>query len=49
MVVHAVIPALKRLKQEDCEFKASLDYIVRLCLKTIIVIKHKQTNKQKRD
>jgi hypothetical protein len=28
-----VIPALRRLKQEDCEFKASLSYIVRLCLK----------------
>jgi hypothetical protein len=23
-----VIPALRRLKQEDCEFKASLGYIV---------------------
>jgi hypothetical protein len=29
-----VIPAPGRLKQEDPHFKAILDYIVRLCLKT---------------
>jgi hypothetical protein len=28
-----VISALGRLRQEDCEFKASLSYIVRTCLK----------------
>jgi ubiquinone/menaquinone biosynthesis C-methylase UbiE len=38
MVVHvwwytSVIPVLGRLKQEDCKFKASLGYTVRVCLK----------------
>jgi hypothetical protein len=31
----AVIPAVKRLWQEDHEFKASLGYIARPCLKQI--------------
>jgi hypothetical protein len=28
-----VIPALKRLRQEDVEFKPSLGYIMKACLK----------------
>jgi hypothetical protein len=32
------IPALKRLRQEDCEFQTRLGYLARLCLK--------QTNKK---
>jgi hypothetical protein len=28
-----VIPALRRLRQKNCEFEASLDYTVRPCLK----------------
>jgi hypothetical protein len=34
-----VIPALRRLRQESREFKASLAYVVRLCL---IKIKRKR-------
>lgn len=37
-----VIPALKRLKQENQEFKDSLQYTVRPCLK---ISKDKKTNK----
>jgi hypothetical protein len=28
-----VIPVCKKLRQEDCEFEASLDYMVRPCFK----------------
>jgi hypothetical protein len=28
-----IIPALRKVKQEDCVFEANLDYIVTLCLK----------------
>jgi hypothetical protein len=31
------IPALRRLSQEDFKFKANLGYIVRWCLKIIII------------
>jgi hypothetical protein len=34
---HSLIPALESLRLEDCEFEASLGYIVKSCLK--------QTNK----
>jgi hypothetical protein len=34
VVVHTfVIPALRRLRQEDCELQARLSYIARPCLK----------------
>jgi hypothetical protein len=33
-----IIPVLWKLRQEDCEFTATLSYIARLCLK-------QQTNK----
>jgi hypothetical protein len=38
----AIIPALERLRQGVLEFKASLGYIARSCLKN----KHKQTTKR---
>jgi hypothetical protein len=37
-----VIPALERLRQEDCEFKANLDYIVRPYLNTSLHQKKKK-------
>jgi hypothetical protein len=37
-----VVPALRRLRQENCEFQASLDYIVKPCLKK------NKTNKTKK-
>jgi hypothetical protein len=38
-----VIPALGRLRQENCEFEASLDYAARLSQKT----KQNNNNKKK--
>jgi hypothetical protein len=35
MAVHALIPELGRLRQEDHEFKVSLGYITRPCLKKV--------------
>jgi hypothetical protein len=37
-----IIPALRRLRQENCKFEASLSYTVRPYLK------NKQTNKKKK-
>jgi hypothetical protein len=34
VVVTPIIPALRRLKQKDCEFKVNLGYVARPCLKT---------------
>jgi hypothetical protein len=39
------ISALGRLRQVDCKFKASLDYVVRPCLK----IKNKQQQQKKQN
>jgi hypothetical protein len=38
-MVPPVIPGLRRQKQEDQEFEASLSYVVRACLKTNPVLK----------
>jgi hypothetical protein len=32
---YIIITTLKRLRQQDCEFKASLSCVARLCLKKI--------------
>jgi hypothetical protein len=41
-VVYTYNPSIQRVRQEDCEFQASLDHTARPCLK-----KQKQTSKQK--
>jgi hypothetical protein len=40
-----VIPALRRLRLEDCEVQSSLGYIVKPCLKTPKKTKQNQTQK----
>jgi hypothetical protein len=40
-----IIPALRKLRQEDCELKASLVYMTRPCLKRRRRKKKKQTKK----
>jgi hypothetical protein len=35
-MVTLVVPALGKWKQEDCEFKASLDYLEPPCLKKFL-------------
>jgi hypothetical protein len=48
-VGHIIIPALVRLtsnaRKEDCEFKTSLGYIIRLCLKN----KHRRERERERE
>jgi hypothetical protein len=44
-MVHAYNPALRRLRQKDPKFKASLDYKVKLCLKKTRTKINKTKNK----
>jgi hypothetical protein len=39
-----IIPELRRLRQEDCKFKDSLDFMVRFWLKIKIRMKKKKNN-----
>jgi hypothetical protein len=41
-----VIPALRRLRQEDYEYEASLNYIAKFCLKKKKERKHKLSQTQ---
>jgi hypothetical protein len=47
MVITSVIPDLRKLRQENFEFKTSMGYIARLCLK-IILFYFFQGRKQKK-
>jgi hypothetical protein len=43
-VVHTIIPAFGRLRQEDHEFKTSLGYVAKPCLK-----KRKRKKKERKE
>jgi hypothetical protein len=44
--VHSCNPVLRRLKQEDCKFEVSVDYIVRPCLKKKVISAQKESSRQ---
>jgi hypothetical protein len=44
-----IVPALRSLRQEDCDFKTSLGLIVRLCLKNRKQTKACGSNEGKRE
>jgi hypothetical protein len=46
VMVCSVILAFGRLRQEDCKFEVSLDYMLRFCLKTKKKTKKKKQNKK---
>jgi hypothetical protein len=41
----SVVPALRKLRQEDCEFEASLEYKARPRLKKLKKVKKKEKEK----